>query len=281
MFGQQFRMKLDKNTNQIQSHMGSYLSILATLIILAYAYRKADVLIARKDVDILSTINDQAFTQHDIFSYENGLNIAVAFTAYDGDPVTLLDPTIGQVVFNHFYWGPQDDGTFGSERIPIKSHTCSRVELGLDQDEEGSRFLPIYETSKQEVEFYHRKFQCVDKEDLFLHGDYNSLTANQFNVQLQRCHDRSDCKSEAEIDAYLRNKYLIFFYNQIRFDSRHYGKASIVPESRLNWVQVNTQVQQTIPFKISSTQLYLQDHTFVNLDDLTELDEASIFKLEL
>ena len=46
-------------------------------------------------------------------------------------------------------------------------------------------------------------------------------------------------------------------------------------------MQVNTQVQQTIPFKISSTQLYLQDHRFVNLDDLTELDEASIFKLEL
>ena len=104
-------------------------------------------------------------------------------------------------------------------------------------------FLPIYKASVLEVEFYHRKFQCVDKAEMFLRGDYNSNTANQFNVQLQRCHDRPDCKSEAEIDAYLKNKYLIILYNQIRFDSRYYGQDSIVPESRLHWVQVSSQIQ--------------------------------------
>ena len=44
---------------------------------------------------------------------------------------------------------------------------------------------------------------------------------------------------------------------------------------------MNTQIQQTIPFKISSTRVLLQDHTFINLDDLTELEDASIFKVEL
>ena len=71
-------MKLDEHLGQIQSYMGSILSILATCVILAYAYRKADVLLARKDVDILSTINDQAFSYNDVFSYKNGLNFAVA-----------------------------------------------------------------------------------------------------------------------------------------------------------------------------------------------------------
>ena len=51
-------MKLDEDSSQIQSYMGSFLSILTACIILFYAYHKADVLLARKDVDILSTIND-------------------------------------------------------------------------------------------------------------------------------------------------------------------------------------------------------------------------------
>ena len=46
------------------------------------------------------------------------------------------------------------------------------------------------------------------------------------------------------------------------------------------WVPVNSQIQQTIPFKISSTQLYLQDEA-INLDELTELDDASVFKLDI
>ena len=123
--------------------MGSILSILATCIILAYAYRKADVLLARKDVDILSTINDQAFGYDDVFSYKNGLNFAVALSGYGDNSETNIDPTFGSLVFYHFKWGPQGDGTFDVKSLPIKSHTCSRVELGLDNGKEGSKFLPI------------------------------------------------------------------------------------------------------------------------------------------
>ena len=51
-------------------------------------------------------------------------------------------------------------------------------------------------------------------------------------------------------------------------------------ESRSIWLPVSTQVQQTIPFKISSTQLFLQDE-YINLDELTELDDARVFKLDM
>ena len=52
-----------------------------------------------------------------------------------------------------------------------------------------------------------------------------------------------------------------------------------MPESRIIWLRVNTQMRQTQPFKVTNTQLLLQDE-FLNLDDLTELDDATIFKLE-
>ena len=43
--------------------MGSFLTIIVTLIVLTYAYLKADVLISRRDVDILSTVDEKKFTQ--------------------------------------------------------------------------------------------------------------------------------------------------------------------------------------------------------------------------
>ena len=44
-------------------------------------------------------------------------------------------------------------------------------------------------------------------------------------------------------------------------------------------MNINTQAQQTLPFMVSTTQLILQDE-FLNLDDLTELNDASVFRLD-
>ena len=45
------------------------------------------------------------------------------------------------------------------------------------------------------------------------------------------------------------------------------------------WVPVNSQIQATIPFKVSNTKLVLQDGE-INLDDFTEMEDETIFKLE-
>lgn len=51
-------MKIDGGEVGIKSWMGSLCSIILATVMLAYMYQKMDVLIARKDVDVLSTIND-------------------------------------------------------------------------------------------------------------------------------------------------------------------------------------------------------------------------------
>lgn len=81
--------------------MGSFLSIVVTCVVLLYAYLKADVLVSRRDVDILSTIDDNKFTPDYEFTAENGFNIAIALTAYDNDPMPILDPSYGEIVFTH------------------------------------------------------------------------------------------------------------------------------------------------------------------------------------
>ena len=63
--------------------MGSMLSLALLAVVAVYAFFKADILINAKDVSVLSTINDMYYGPEDEFNYDNGFNIAVAFTAYD------------------------------------------------------------------------------------------------------------------------------------------------------------------------------------------------------
>ena len=124
-------MKIDnEGESHLRSYMGAFCSILLIFVVLIYSYQKFDVFLARKDVDILSAVNDFHFTDDDIFSYKNGLNIAVAFTAYDSEESWILDETYGELVFNSFSWGPrEEDGTYFEERKRLESHRCERDEL--------------------------------------------------------------------------------------------------------------------------------------------------------
>jgi len=57
------------------------------------------------------------------------------------------------------------------------------------------------------------------------------------------CTDRSDCKSNAEIKKWLRNKFILILTNQILFDSSVKGLGSIKRESVTYWQEINTQAQ--------------------------------------
>ena len=54
---------------------------------------------------------------------------------------------------------------------------------------------------------------CVNDEDLFLYGDFNSPKASLFNIQFKKCKDRPDCKTEDELRTFLKNKWILFIYN--------------------------------------------------------------------
>ncbi len=128
----------------------------------------------RKDVNILTTINDMYFTPDYVFSFEkNGFNFAAAFTAYDSNPEPILDPTYGSLRFYHYRWGQQNDG-LPNGRLRIPSHTCTREELGLDEDRTNAMFMPAYESSYNEINLYSKKLECADSKNLEIFGDYNS-----------------------------------------------------------------------------------------------------------
>lgn len=65
------------------------------------------------------------------------------------------------------------------------------------------------------------------------------------NMRLERCDPSTSavqCKSPEEITAFFRNKFLFFLFNEKYFDANFYLDSSIVSESKIRWLQINTQV---------------------------------------
>ena len=110
-------MNLDEGEQDIKSLMGSLCSVILLAITVLYSFQKAEILISKKDVDILSTINDDTYTSEDVFSYKNGFNVAVAFTSFNSEREWELDPTYGSLVFNHFSWGVDESGDPFTKRV--------------------------------------------------------------------------------------------------------------------------------------------------------------------
>ena len=60
------------------------------------------------------------------------------------------------------------------------------------------------------------------------------------NVNVHRCVGHDYCKSEEEIDYFLDRSYMIMLSNQIKFDYKKYGEESIVNESIISIIQLNS-----------------------------------------
>ena len=130
----------------------------------------------------------------------------------------------------------------------MKTHTCTSEELGLEGT--NSSFLPVEKKNVAVVKSQQKKLLCVDHEDMQIYGDYNSNKARIINIQLEICNDGGyfaeksiTCKSPAEITQFLRNKYFVMLYNEKRFDSAVFTNKSIVDESKLLWMPINTQMR--------------------------------------
>ena len=131
-------MTIDGDTRVAQSFLGSLCSLMIFTLTVLYAYQKMDVLIAKKDVDVLSATKQLVFNENDKFTYDNGFNVAVAFTSFNNNEEWELDPAYGTLVFNSFEWGINLDGSLFSELKRLPSHGCSNREFGFDDEKDAS-----------------------------------------------------------------------------------------------------------------------------------------------
>ena len=101
-FGQTYSMRIDKNQERITSWGGAVCSILLFLVIGSYTYQKLDILINKRDIDLITMTASHSLTLDERFDASMGFSFAAAFLSYDGNSEPIDDPTVGEVVFNNY-----------------------------------------------------------------------------------------------------------------------------------------------------------------------------------
>ena len=64
---------------------------------------------------------------------------------------------------------------------------------------------------------------------------------------LRKC-EGPHCKSDEDIAKFFRNKFLLMHSNQVRFDSEGFFADAAIKESRVQWLVINTQASQVLPY---------------------------------
>ena len=77
-------MNLDKGQGSLPSKMGAINSFFLLIVLLIYTYYKFDIMLEKKDVDILSAVQRDHFQADYEFKADRGLNVALAvFDPFD------------------------------------------------------------------------------------------------------------------------------------------------------------------------------------------------------
>ena len=144
----------------------------------------------------MSTTLRDNIDQLEEFTYEDGLNFAIAFTASDDEPEPILDKSIGELVVQSYSWGYEDETSQKtySRKERLSTHICTEEELGIKDG--NATFFKITEKFEPSLRRYKKKFLCVDKEDLdklYIHGNFNSDVTRLLQIQLQLCEGHDYC----------------------------------------------------------------------------------------
>jgi hypothetical protein len=80
----------------------------------------------------------------------------------------------------------------------------------------------------------------LDKESIEIYGTQSTFDRKFLSIRVQKCHSNSDCASEAEIEEYLRDKYLLLYYNEINFNFTGFFEESVSQVSRFRFEKIST-----------------------------------------
>ena len=119
-------MGIDREgTKDMPTCTGSIFTLIVLCIMISYAIQKTNVFIQKRQVDIAESVDSFFYSEDDLFTAKQGLQIAVAFASLDNYKEEL-DPAYGEIAFYRSEWTATD---ITYEGLP--SHKCSQEEIGL------------------------------------------------------------------------------------------------------------------------------------------------------
>ena len=88
------------------------------------------------------------------------------------------------------------------------------------------------------LKVYYPKMKCIDI-DLFVFGDYTSHAANNLNIVFEKCDSVvRTCKSNEEIENWLKRKFMITVSNTNVFRMSVFNDTKITFEAQFKWYPV-------------------------------------------
>ena len=108
-----------------------------------------------------------------------------------------------------------------------------------------------------------------------INGTFNSNSARLIEIELVKCRDSVLCNTDDQINSFFRKKYLLLLQNQNRFETKSFGENIFRRESILKWIPINTKEVVTIPYKITTTEVQMQDVTMPNDRPIFHFEEMA------
>ena len=110
---------------------------------------------------------------------------------------------------------------------------------------------------------YSQKMWCLD-DPLDIQGNYDTIAARTPSISLVKCdrEKRTTCKSDKEIDDFVRGKFLITIENSWKFHQDEYGINRVEPYSRFRWYPLEPSIIQETYVKFSVKDMTFQDSFF-------------------
>jgi len=129
------------------------------------------------------------------------------------------------------------------EEIPIRP--CTLQDFGIDSNNETKQ--QFFKADIGKVEEFKRKInilQCMT-EPVNLVGNWNTETAKVLEFYFEKCDSekRETCKSEEEVQEWMKDKYLILAYNRQLFMTDKFGEKRFKKNSYLDWLPVDIETK--------------------------------------
>ena len=118
---------------------------------------------------MLSTVKDGFLEETDNFGEEQGFAFAVGIFNEEMD-MPPLDPSIATLKIKSMTWGFTANEEYIYEEEYLDLHLCSEEELGLGEGK--AKFMPIKDSSTEELEMMAGKLYCLAEADAYIYGNY-------------------------------------------------------------------------------------------------------------
>ena len=129
-----------------------------------------------------------------------------------------------------------------------------------------SLFSPLQGPSLDYGSIYLDKLLCMaDQNDLSIRGNYDTSSGESLMVVFDRCDSEKrakfglKCKSDTEIDEWLRFKYIIVRENSRQFVQHKFQNERLDDSSRITWYPISAINRIDVVKMITRSEIQLND----------------------